>query len=440
MYRVTVAIVLMASCGRSEEPHARPAPHGDAAPRTLPADAAPVNAPIANEWYRAVVGSAPEEVPFFVSMPPPGIPGACAILNGDEHLDVDCHWEGATTIELEFPMFATRIEATRAADGTLSGSWEMSRISNTTAPFAAARISAPDPALRFPAPAIPIPSGDFSGIWKFQFATFEVAKGTLTQTPEGVVTGTIIPRAIGDMRYLAGNVRGNTVRLSTFDGQHGYLVRAELDPQKDALAGTWTFSQIMTDRFTAHRVPTLDIAVVDKLRLRPGAKRLTIPQLDDPAFRGKPVIVDYFGTWCPACIDETPFLLELYRRHHAEGLEILSIALEGTTDDAYNQRQVEYFRKHYAIPWKIVVVPGEYAESERLLPPELTGTGGYPITIFLDRDRSVRAAHSGFFGPAAGDEYPRLKQRYEQHVVDILASPPPAAPAAPAPAVLAPTP
>jgi thiol-disulfide isomerase/thioredoxin len=179
----------------------------------------------------------------------------------------------------------------------------------------------------------------------------------------------------------------------------------------------------MNDRFTAQRVATLDTAIVEKLHLRHGAKGVTIPQLDDPRYRGKPVIVDYFGTWCPACMDETPFLVELYRRHHEAGLEILSIALESTTDDAYNQRQVEYFRKLYAIPWQIVVLPGDYADSEKLLPPELEGTGGYPVTIFLNRDRGVRGLHSGFFGPAAGEDNRLIKQTFERYVQAMLAAP-----------------
>ena len=425
-----LAILMVAGCGRRDE-HAD---KGSAAPPVVaptpppppPADAP--TAPVAVDWYRAVIGSDHEEVPFFVSMPPPGTVGGCTIVNGDERIPVECRWEDATTIVLEFRMFATRIRAERGPDGTLSGGWQMSRIAGPMLParFVATRIPRLDPTLRFPAAAATTPPavvGDFSGTWKVQFSMLEAGKGMLTQTSDGVVTGTIIPRGIGDMRYLAGNARGTTLWLSTFDGQHAYVLRAELDPGRQALTGTWVFPQITRDRFTARRVATLDTSLVDKLHLRRGAKGVTVPQLDDPRYRGKPVIVDYFGTWCPACMDLTPFLVELYRRHHAAGLEIISIALEGTTDDAYNQQQVDYFRKLYAIPWPIVIVPGEYTEAEELLPPELEGTGGYPITIFLDRDRSVRGLHSGFFGPAAGEDHRRLKKTFEGYVEAMLAAP-----------------
>lgn len=421
-YRFAVLCAALISCGKRAEPvvhrddaAARSAPPADA--HLIAADAAP-----AVDWYRASVGSGSSEVPFFLGAPPLGTRGGCTIINGDERIAVECAWTGPQLL-LSFPMFATTVHATRDDQGRLAGTWELSRLSGATkpAPFAATPIASPDPRLRFPAGDAP--SADASGTWKLSFAALGAGKGTLVQTADGVVTGTLIPQAIGDMRYLAGNLRGTTLLLSTFDGQHAYVVHATIDPAHASMTGAWTFSQVITDKLTAKRVPAVDPALMETLRLKKGATGVTIPQLDDPAYRGKPVIVDYFGTWCPACMDETPFLVELYRKHHAAGLEILSIALESTTDDAYNARQVEYFRAHYGVPWKIVILPGEYEDSEKLLPPELTGTGGYPVTIFLDRDRHVRALHSGFFGPAAGDDYTRLKAMFEATVTAMLAAP-----------------
>ncbi|MCX5745961.1 MAG: TlpA disulfide reductase family protein [Proteobacteria bacterium] len=352
--------------------------------------------------------------------------GTCTVVNGDEHLDTPCTWTNQQ-FELQFPAFATRIVATRGADKQLTGIWEMSRLDGGEAKFIATPIDRPDPLRRFLAPATPAPSptASFAGTWEFQFKTFEVGKGGFTQTSDGVVTGTIIPKAIGDLRYLAGVARGRSLSLSTFDGQHAYLVRAELDETGKALTGEWTYVEVMTDPFTATRVDQLDLAVVDKLRLRDGATRVTLPQLAEPAFAGKPLIIDYFGTWCPACMDETPFLVELYRRYHAAGLEILSIALESTTDDAYNRKQVDYFRSHYQIPWRIDVLPGEMETSEKLLPPELEGTGGYPITLFIARDGTVVDLHSGFLSPSAGDDYRRLRERFEATVKRLVAPPTP---------------
>jgi len=414
-----VAVICWLPLGCDREPERPATAPGSQAPTSLPlTKPAPVR--VADEWYRAVIGADLREVPFFVSIPPPGAAGGCTIVNGDEHLDVPCRWKDGTTVELEFPLFDTHIQASRDSAGSLIGTWRMSRVfDGGTEPFAATRIARPDPQLRFPAGEPPI--GDVSGTWSFSFKALDVGKGVMSQTSDGVVTGTMNPRGIGDMRYLAGNVRGNSLLLSTFDGQHAYVLRADLNPSVDRMKGSFQYSELVSDSFTARRVSVLDVEKFDKVRLRKGATGVTIPALDDPRFRGKPVIVNYFGTWCPSCMDEAPVLRELYRRHHARGLEILGIALEATTDDAYNQRQIEYFRKRYAIPWPIIVASSELADTVKLLPPELDDTGGFPMTLFMDRDRSLRAIHSGFVGPAAGDDYHRLVKTYERHVDEMMA-------------------
>lgn len=43
--------------------------------------------------------------------------------------------------------------------------------------------------------------------------------------------------------------------------------------------------------------------------------------------RGKPVIVTFWATDCPACIQEIPSLIELYNQYHTSGLEMIAIAM-----------------------------------------------------------------------------------------------------------------
>ncbi len=124
-------------------------------------------------------------------------------------------------------------------------------------------------------------------------------------------------------------------------------------------------------------------------------------------------------------MDETPFLVDLYRRYHPRGLEILTVSLEATEEPAVNAKQVAYFREHFGIPWRIDILPGELTETEALLPPELENTGGFPITLFINRDGTVADLHSGFYGPAAPAEHAALKRRFEASVERILTSPPP---------------
>jgi len=43
--------------------------------------------------------------------------------------------------------------------------------------------------------------------------------------------------------------------------------------------------------------------------------------------RGKPVIVTFWATDCPACIKEIPHLIDLYTHYHQQGLEIIAVAM-----------------------------------------------------------------------------------------------------------------
>jgi peroxiredoxin len=45
------------------------------------------------------------------------------------------------------------------------------------------------------------------------------------------------------------------------------------------------------------------------------------------ALRGKPVIVTFWATDCPACIKEIPHLIDLYSQYHEKGLEIIAVAM-----------------------------------------------------------------------------------------------------------------
>ena len=51
-----------------------------------------------------------------------------------------------------------------------------------------------------------------------------------------------------------------------------------------------------------------------------------IVRSDDPRFRGKVLLVDIFGTWCPTCHEAAPVLTELYRTRKSRGLEMVGLA------------------------------------------------------------------------------------------------------------------
>lgn len=48
--------------------------------------------------------------------------------------------------------------------------------------------------------------------------------------------------------------------------------------------------------------------------------------LDD--YKGKVVLLDFWATWCPPCIESLPELKQVYQKYHKEGFEIIGISLD----------------------------------------------------------------------------------------------------------------
>src|SRR5262249_28335393 len=101
--------------------------------------------------------------------------------------------------------------------------------------------------------------------------------------------------------------------------------------------------------------------------------RFSFPDLDgklvsntDPQFRGKVVIVTIGGSWCPNCHDEAPFLVDLYKKYHGRGLEIVELSFE-EPDQLKNPERVRAFNKRYGIEYT-VLLPGEPKELNDKMP------------------------------------------------------------------------
>lgn len=46
------------------------------------------------------------------------------------------------------------------------------------------------------------------------------------------------------------------------------------------------------------------------------------------AFQGKPLLLNFWATWCPPCIAELPLLNGFYREHAAKGWQVVGIAID----------------------------------------------------------------------------------------------------------------
>jgi peroxiredoxin len=50
--------------------------------------------------------------------------------------------------------------------------------------------------------------------------------------------------------------------------------------------------------------------------------------LSDDKYKGKVVIVEIIGTWCPNCTDQTVFLSPWFNKNHGRGVEAIALGFE----------------------------------------------------------------------------------------------------------------
>ncbi len=64
-------------------------------------------------------------------------------------------------------------------------------------------------------------------------------------------------------------------------------------------------------------------------------------------FRGKFVLLDIWGLWCPACLEELPYLRESFRRYQSRNLEIIGL----NTDENFAPEQIKDAMKKIGMTW-----------------------------------------------------------------------------------------
>lgn len=112
-------------------------------------------------------------------------------------------------------------------------------------------------------------------------------------------------------------------------------------------------------------------------------KRLRLADL-----RGKVVIVDVWGTWCPPCRAEIPHFVAL-KQALGEKLEVVGLTWEQGQAGPEVEARVKTFARELGVNYPLVMARGEdLARIPRL--------DAYPTTLFLDKQGQVRAREVGY--------------------------------------------
>ena len=291
-------------------------------------------------------------------------------------------------------------------------------------------VASPDPGFRFSAE--PQPEIDVTGRWHVVFTDEEgnetEAVGEFDQQGGGL-SGTFLT-ATGDYRYLAGEVDGRTLRLSTFDGAHAFVFTASMDGFGSLSGDFWSGSH-WHEAWSGRR--NFDAKLPDAYsltHLKPGYETIefTFPDLEgqavslsDSKYDDKVVLVTLAGSWCPNCADEANFLSEYYRQHRDRGLEVISLLFEHVKEfDQAAQLGREMVKKH-EIDFDVLIAGYSDKTDAAELLPMLNHVLAYPTMIFIDRAGQVRRIHTGFSGPGTGAHYLEFVREFNGLMDELLA-------------------
>jgi peroxiredoxin len=116
------------------------------------------------------------------------------------------------------------------------------------------------------------------------------------------------------------------------------------------------------------------------------------------ALRGKPVLINFWATWCGPCRDELPLIHEEYLAHRAQGLQVVAIDFGDESADT-----VRHFWQSLGLEPAPVLDPAGQASRDY----GITLKNGLPVSVLIGRDGRVSSYEPfpltrDFLDPALG--------------------------------------
>ena len=128
----------------------------------------------------------------------------------------------------------------------------------------------------------------------------------------------------------------------------------------------------------------------------PGGPPLTLAR-----FQGKPLLINFWATWCPPCVKEMPELDRFSREFAPQGWQVLGLAIDGPTP-------VREFLGKVKVGFAIGLAGFGGTELAQALGNQ---SGGLPYTVLLDAQGRVRHRKMGATHAAELAEWARAMAR-----------------------------
>lgn len=363
------------------------------------------------------------KIPFPLEFSQKGNDITASFFNGDDRVTSTAGRLSGETLTVNFDHYATRLNAT-FKDGVVHGTY-----GNFKYGFHDFEATPHKQDAKVPATDVP----DISGVWALptESPKGEHAWRLIVRQSGGNVSAAIL-RVDGDTGALEGGFRGDRFVLNHFDGARASAM--EIVARKDGrLDVTLNGFKNPAKRYEAVRLDEAKAKGLPEPADPDGHTRVKnaeevfafgAPDLDgntvsntDARFKDKVVIVNVTGSWCPNCHDEAPYLQELYRKYHKQGLEIVALDFE-EPEQRKDPARLRAFIHKYGIEYTYLVA-GEPSELQAKI-SQAENLNSWPTTFFLGRDGKVRAIHAGFAAAASGPYNVELKKETTARIEKLL--------------------